>query len=49
MDASSPAIDQSGFLYLGDVKGVLHKFQDNGALATRPWKVRLAPRSPRPR
>jgi len=38
VDASSPAIDSSGFLYLGDVKGVLHKFQDNGTSATRPWK-----------
>jgi outer membrane protein assembly factor BamB len=39
MDASSPAIDQSGFLYMGDVKGMLHKFQDNGTFTTRLWKV----------
>jgi hypothetical protein len=41
MDASSPAIDQSGFLYLGDVKGMLHKFQDNGTFTTRLWKVQI--------
>jgi PKD repeat protein len=41
MDASSPAIDQSGFLYLGDVKGVLHKFQDNVTFTTRLWKVQI--------
>ena len=41
VDASSPAIDQSGFLYLGDVKGVLHKFQDNGTFTTRLWKVQI--------
>ena len=41
MDASSPAIDQSGFLYLGDVKGMLHKFQDNGTSTTRLWKVQI--------
>ena len=39
MDASSPAIDQSGYLYMGDVKGVLHKFQDNVTFTTRLWKV----------
>ena len=38
MDASSPAIDQAGFLYMGDVKGMLHKFQDNGTFTTRLWK-----------
>src|SRR6185369_6493263 len=38
MDASSPAIDQSGYLYMGDVKGVLHKFQDNVTFTTRLWK-----------
>ena len=50
MDASSPAIDQSGFLYLGDVIGKLHKFQDNRA-PPRPGsgRSRSAPRSPRPR
>jgi outer membrane protein assembly factor BamB len=42
MDASSPAIDQNGFLYMGDVKGMLHKFQDNGTSPpTRPWKVQI--------
>ena len=41
VDASSPAIDQSGFLYLGDVKGMLHKFQDNGTFTTRRWKVQI--------
>ena len=48
MDASSPAIDQSGFLYLGDVKGMLHKFQDERHLS-RPGsgRSRSAPRSPR--
>lgn len=39
MDASSPAIDQSGFLYMGDVTGKLHKFQDNPTSTTRLWKV----------
>ena len=43
MDASSPAIDQNGFLYLGDVTGKLHKFQENvqGTVTfpTRLWKV----------
>ena len=43
MDASSPAIDQNGFLYLGDVIGKLHKFQENvqGTVTfpTRLWKV----------
>jgi hypothetical protein len=28
---SSPAIDQSGIIYFGDLAGVLHAFQDNGA------------------
>ena len=45
MDASSPAIDQSGFLYLGDVTGKLHKFQENVqnnvTFATRIWKVQI--------
>src|SRR5262245_7788137 len=41
IDASSPAIDQSGALYLGDVTGVLHKFLVNGTLTTRPWKVKV--------
>lgn len=41
MDASSPAIDQSGFLYMGDVTGVLHKFQDNGTFTTRLWKTQV--------
>jgi len=39
MDASSPAIDQSGFIYMGDVTGKLHKFQDNPTSTTRLWKV----------
>jgi outer membrane protein assembly factor BamB len=39
MDASSPAIDQAGFLYMGDVTGKLHKFQDNPTSTTRLWKV----------
>jgi len=45
MDTSSPAIDQSGFLYLGDVTGMLHKIQenknaqDNTFFATRIWKI----------
>ena len=43
MDASSPAIDQNGsFYHMGDVKGMLHKFQDNGTSPpTRPWKVQI--------
>ena len=41
MDASSPAIDPSGFLYVGDVSGALHKFQDNGTFTTRLWKVQV--------
>jgi outer membrane protein assembly factor BamB len=47
VDASSPAIDQQGFLYLylGDVTGMLHKLQENKNVqnntffATRIWKV----------
>jgi outer membrane protein assembly factor BamB len=45
IDASSPAIDQKGFLYLGDVTGMLHKLQENKNVqnntffATRIWKV----------
>ena len=41
MDASSPAIDQNGFLYLGDVNGMLHKFKDNVTFTTRLWKVQI--------
>jgi len=36
VDASSPAIDQSGNIYVGDLNGGLHKFTDAG---TRLWKV----------
>jgi outer membrane protein assembly factor BamB len=38
---SSPAIDQSGFLYVGDLNGRLHKFQDHGTFTTRLWKVKI--------
>lgn len=38
---SSPAIDQSGFLYLGDLNGRLHKFQDHGTFTTRLWKAQI--------
>ena len=41
MDASSPAIDSAGFIYMGDVTGRLHKFQDNGTFVTRIWKSPL--------
>ena len=41
MDASSPAIDPAGFIYMGDVSGRLHKFQDNGTFVTRIWKSPL--------
>jgi outer membrane protein assembly factor BamB len=41
VDASSPALDQAGALYIGDVGGAVHKFVDGGTLATRPWKVQV--------
>lgn len=41
IDASSPALDQTGALYIGDVSGALHKFVDGGTLATRPWKAQV--------
>ena len=39
---SSPAIDKNGIIYMGDLKGVLHAFQDKGPNnVVRLWKVQV--------
>jgi outer membrane protein assembly factor BamB/PKD repeat protein len=44
MDASSPAIDQNGFLYLGDVSGAVYKLKKDGGpppLSPVVWKAQV--------